>query len=72
MVTVRFFAAARAAVGDSVREVPPATLAGILADFDAPVLAKCSYLVNGVAESDGTRALVDGDTVDVMPPFAGG
>ncbi len=72
MVTVRFFAAARAAVGAPVREVAPATLAQVLAGFDAPVLAQCSYLVNGIAETDHSRVLVDGDGVDVMPPFAGG
>jgi molybdopterin converting factor small subunit len=40
--------------------------------LDLPVLAKCTFLVNGVAETDHSRILVDGDTVDVLPPFAGG
>ena len=84
MIEVRFFAAARAAVGSSTVSVPApvpvsvpgsgpvGTLATVLAGFDFPVIARCSLLVNGVAESDRSRVLVDGDTVDVLPPFAGG
>jgi sulfur-carrier protein len=69
MVEVRFFAAARAAVGAST---PPGTLESVISTFDYPVIAKCSFLVNGVAETDRSRALGDGDTVDILPPFAGG
>jgi sulfur-carrier protein len=72
MIEVRFFAAARAAVGSSTAAVPARTLESVIAAFDFPVIAKCSFLVNGVAETDRSRALVDGDTVDVLPPFAGG
>jgi molybdopterin synthase sulfur carrier subunit len=72
VVTIRFFAAAREAVGASSIPVPPGLLGSVLAAFDAPVLARCSWLVNGVAEEDPARMLVDGDTVDVLPPFAGG
>ncbi len=72
MVTVRFFAAARDAVGASVLTVDAGTLANVLARFDSPVIARCSLLVNGIAEADASRALVDGDTLDVLPPFAGG
>jgi molybdopterin synthase sulfur carrier subunit len=52
--------------------VSTGSLASVVAEFDHPVIAKCSFLVNGVAESDPARALVDGDRVDVLPPFAGG
>jgi sulfur-carrier protein len=72
VVELRFFAAARAAVGASSASVAPGTLRDSLAGFGSPVLAKCSFLVNGIAETDGSRVLVDGDTVDVLPPFAGG
>ncbi|HEX4399996.1 MAG TPA: MoaD/ThiS family protein [Galbitalea sp.] len=72
MVKVRFFAAARAAVGASTASVPAGTLESVLAAFEFPVIAKCSFLVNGVAEADRSRGLVEGDTVDVLPPFAGG
>jgi molybdopterin synthase sulfur carrier subunit len=44
----------------------------VVAAFDFPVIAKCSFLVNGIAETDRSRVLIDGDTVDVLPPFAGG
>ena len=72
MVEVRFFAAARAAVGASTASAPVGTLESVIASFDFPVIAKCSFLVNGVAETDRARGLTDGDTVDVLPPFAGG
>jgi molybdopterin converting factor small subunit len=72
VITVRFFAAARAAVGASTASPPAGTLESVIAAFDFPVIAKCSFLVNGIAETDRSRGLVDGDTVDVLPPFAGG
>lgn len=38
----------------------------------ATVLARCSFLVNGVSEQDKDRVLRPGDELDVLPPFAGG
>jgi sulfur-carrier protein len=72
VLTVRFFAAAREAVGASTVSVESGTLGSMLDAFDRPVLARCSYLVNGISEENRSRLLVDGDTVDVLPPFAGG
>lgn len=72
MVTVHLFAAAREAAGTPESTAKPGTLAAMIAEFDSPVIAKCSFLVNGIAEPDLSRVLVDGDTVDVLPPFAGG
>jgi molybdopterin synthase sulfur carrier subunit len=72
MVTLRFFAAARAAVGAGTIEVDPGSLAEVLGRFDTPVLSRCSYLINGVAVTDASHQLVEGDLVDVLPPFAGG
>ncbi|MCV7172876.1 MoaD/ThiS family protein [Mycobacterium manitobense] len=80
-VTVRYFAAARAASG--VEEEPlelaagttVAALTGILGARDAElarVLARCSYLVDGIAVRDQTIGLQNAQTVDVLPPFAGG
>ncbi len=80
-VTVRYFAAARAAAGtedESIDLEPGATvedLVGRLSARDsalARVLARCSYLCDGVAVRDMRTALGDGQTVDVLPPFAGG
>jgi molybdopterin converting factor small subunit len=80
-VTVRFFAAAREAAGtdtavltlragstveDVVRE-----LCG-QSDKMTLVLHKCSYLADGVAVRDRTAVLRAHQTLDVLPPFAGG
>jgi molybdopterin synthase sulfur carrier subunit len=80
-VVVRYFAAARAAAGQEseVIALPPGTtvaeLVKILAgrgEHLANVLNRCSYLRDGVAVRDETTALRSGDTIDVLPPFAGG
>jgi sulfur-carrier protein len=80
-VTVRYFAAARAAAGvedETVDLDPDATVAdlvGALRARDAGlamVLARCSYLCDGVAVRDMQTPLRIGQTVDVLPPFAGG
>ncbi|MGH3635585.1 MoaD/ThiS family protein [Mycobacterium sp.] len=83
-VTVRYFAAARAAAGaeTEIVTVPPgATVAELvdgLAGRDvrlAAVLNRCCYLRDGIAVRDDAataRPLRAGDTIDVLPPFAGG
>jgi molybdopterin synthase sulfur carrier subunit len=80
-VTVRFFAAARAAAGsesETLRLRVGTTVAEMieqLADRGTPlaaVLSRCSYLRNGIAVRDETSLLSAGDMVDVLPPFAGG
>jgi molybdopterin converting factor small subunit len=38
----------------------------------AKVLARCSYLRDGVAVRDKNAVLQTRETVDVLPPFAGG
>lgn len=79
-VTVRLFAAAREAVGSAevVLELPDgATLGDALRAVNADgtaasVLARCSLLLDGSAETDPGAPLHDGAVVDVLPPFAGG
>jgi molybdopterin converting factor small subunit len=80
-VTVRFFAAARAAAGNDVETIrirPGTTIAGLvdqLGDRDAnlaKVLMRCSFLCDGVAVRDADVALTNAQTIDVLPPFAGG
>ncbi len=81
-VTVRYWAAAKAAAGVAEEPYEADTLAGVL---DAVrerhpseltrVLMRCSFLVDGAPA--GTRAhetvrLAEGGTVEVLPPFAGG
>jgi sulfur-carrier protein len=80
-VTVRYFAAARAAAGAESETVilrPGTTMAELVERLAvrgtrlATVLSRCSYLCDGIAVRDETAALRSGDTIDVLPPFAGG
>ncbi|HEX3548035.1 MAG TPA: MoaD/ThiS family protein [Mycobacterium sp.] len=80
-VTVRYFAAARVAAGldDEIVGVPPGTTISTLVhnlgerDPDlAKVLRRCSYLCDGIAVRDLGLTLGNAQTVDVLPPFAGG
>lgn len=79
-VTVRFFAAARAAAGAPEIHVAAGSLGEILraltADHPAlaQVLPRCSYLLDETAVHGDleTLTVADGSTVDVLPPFAGG
>ena len=76
-VTVRSWAAARAATGvDEERRAPgsvAAVLAGAAADHPdlVPVLAVASTLLDGTAV-DGDATAGGGSTLEVLPPFAGG
>lgn len=80
-VTVRYFAAARAAAGTESETVilrPGGTVAELVESLAvrssrlATVLGRCSYLCDGIAVRDDSAALSHGDTIDVLPPFAGG
>lgn len=76
-VTVRYWAAARAAAGVDQEERDPGSVADILAGAVAdhpdlrPVLAVASTLVDGVAVT-GDGRVAPGSTVEILPPFAGG
>ena len=79
MVTVRYFAGARAAAGVTEEKVEAATLDELirtLSDRHGPdlekVLGVASFLVDEVVCHDREAALPDGVGVDVLPPFAGG
>lgn len=81
-VTVRFWAAAKAAAGVEEEPHDAETLAEALDAVRAShpgelsqVLRRCSFLVDG--DPVGTRGhdtvrLAEGGTVEVLPPFAGG
>lgn len=78
-VTVRYFAAARAAAGAGSEKVTSgATVAELIDGLSvrdvrlATVLSRCSYLRDGIVVRDDAVALSAGDTIDVLPPFAGG
>ncbi|GGT38995.1 MoaD/ThiS family protein [Streptomyces chromofuscus] len=81
-VTVRYWAAAKAAAGIAEEPFDAGTLAEALAAVRerhpgelVRVLQRCSFLVDGAPV--GTRGhetvrLAEGGTVEVLPPFAGG
>ena len=80
-VTIRYFAAARAAAGfddEIVGVAPGTTVAALLHSLGernpelAKVLSRSSYLCDGIAVRDLGMTLGDAQTVDVLPPFAGG
>jgi sulfur-carrier protein len=80
-VTVRYFAAARAAAGaeaESVSIRPGTTVAELVDQLGgrnaelARVLARCSFLCDGIAVRDKAMAVHPEQTLDVLPPFAGG
>ena len=80
VLTVRYFAGARAAAGGASTEaVTAATLDELTALLTvrhgerlAVVLKAASFLVDGLACHDRRAALPAAATVDVLPPFAGG
>ncbi len=80
-VTVRFFAAAAAAAGrDSVVLTLPAgsSIHDVIGELSgqsdemALVVQKCCYLCDGVAVRDRAIVLRARQTLDILPPFAGG
>lgn len=80
-ITVRYFAAARAAAGSESEQltVRAGATVGELVDTLgarsqelARVLGRCSYLCDGLAVRDQGQPLQAGTTIDVLPPFAGG
>lgn len=88
MIRVRYFAAARAAAGfdEEQLDLPEGTTLELLlqelklrhpaAEDGRPSLAsvigRSSFLHNEVALRDHAQRLSTGDTLDVLPPFAGG
>ncbi len=81
VVTVRYFAAAKAATGietETLRLPEGVTVRDLMDSIGtrgadvAKVLTRCSFLRDGVAVRDLDTALATAQTVDVLPPFAGG
>ncbi|MDQ4137666.1 MAG: MoaD/ThiS family protein [Actinomycetota bacterium] len=83
-VTVRYFAAARAAAGRAEERFEVergTTVQGLLDRVERAladnvsgrqVIARCSVLHNGESGQAAAAPLADGDVVDLLPPFAGG
>jgi molybdopterin converting factor small subunit len=78
VVTVRYFAAARAAAGVAEEALEAPDLEALRKELAARndrlarVLDVASLLVDGLAWRDLHAALPAGCTVDILPPFAGG
>ncbi|ANW19021.1 MoaD/ThiS family protein [Streptomyces clavuligerus] len=80
--TIRYWAAAKAAAGTAEEPYTAGTLAEALTVVCqrhpgelTRVLERCSFLVDGAPvgnRAHETVRLVDGGTVEVLPPFAGG
>jgi molybdopterin synthase sulfur carrier subunit len=81
-VTVRYFAAARAAAGVDTEPIDIAAgstiddlLTAVRERHDpelAKVLERCSFLLDEVAVRDRSAEIPTDATFDVLPPFAGG
>ena len=82
LVTVRYFAGARAAAG-CAEDVLEAASGAVVQDVIgriaarhgaklAGVLPACSLLLDEVAVRDRSVPVADGSVLDVLPPFAGG
>lgn len=79
MLTVRYWAGARAAAGTAEEQVVPGPLAAVLDTIVEhrpglrQTLASCSFLLDGVrVRRDAAEPLSAGAVLDVLPPFAGG
>jgi molybdopterin synthase sulfur carrier subunit len=80
-ITVRYYAAARAAAGSDSEQLtvrPGATVRELVDGLGGRsrelgrVLVRCSFLCDGLAVRDQAQPLRAGNTIDVLPPFAGG
>jgi molybdopterin converting factor small subunit len=80
-VSVRYFAGAAAAAGvteerlDLAAPVTVSSLRDTLVTLRpglAPVLAVATLLLDGSATREPSADVLDGASVDVLPPFAGG
>jgi molybdopterin synthase sulfur carrier subunit len=79
MVTVRYFAGARAASGVDTELHDADTLEQLVGQIVGAhgeklerVLTACSFLVDGTSTRNRALTLAPGAVVDVLPPFAGG
>ncbi|TDD48846.1 MoaD/ThiS family protein [Kribbella antibiotica] len=76
-VTIRYFAAARSAAGESTATADAASLGDLITtvSVDRPELARvlslCTFLLDGERAVPSTP-LRAGALVDALPPFAGG
>lgn len=86
MLTVHYFAAARAAAGVASEPVKaPTTLGQLIEQLGKDhtgtteagmsmkeVLGRCNFLIDGAGNTQADSPLMGVSRVDVLPPFAGG
>ena len=79
LVTVRYWAAARAAAGMAEEQTGPGSLDEVLTRLGdrhgerlGRGLGYCSYLLDGTPLRDRAAMLPAGSVLEVLPPFAGG
>jgi sulfur-carrier protein len=76
-VTIRYFAAARSAAGESSATAEAGSIRELVSTVsaDRPELARvlsiCTFLLNG-ERANASTPLTPGAQVDALPPFAGG
>jgi sulfur-carrier protein len=76
-VTIRYFAAARTAAGESSATADATSIRDLIGTVStnrpelARVLGICTFLLDG-QRADPTTPLHPGAQVDALPPFAGG
>jgi len=76
-VTIRYFAAARSAAGESSATAEAGSIGDLVSKVssDRPELARvlsiCTFLLDG-ERADVSTPLFQGALVDALPPFAGG
>ena len=78
-VTVRYWAAVRAAAGRTEEQASAGTLDEIAAELAARrgerlerILGYCTFLLDGRPMHDRTATVEPGSTLEVLPPFDGG
>lgn len=79
MATIRYFAGAAEAAGTDEEQIEGSTVGEVLTsaraahgDRLAEVLERCSVLHAGRYVDEESTPVSAGDTIDVLPPFAGG
>jgi len=78
-LTVRYFAAAKAATGVDSEIISATTVQDAITaicsrhgDQLSAVVTACSFLLDGLTVHDTALPLADDAELDVLPPFAGG
>jgi len=78
-ILIRYWAGAKAAAGVESEKIEAATVLSALDSVAGPergelrrVIERSSLLLDGVVVHDRTLPLIDGQILEILPPFAGG